>query len=393
MQRALPRWPERAACCIGSRRSRRHWICQAMARRHAVVAVEHCPFHLVEASSIGGGIRRLAVKRVKRKARAVNMLSRGSLRKIRGEQAQVRSQCVAVKYSIRERRVVRGRVAESREGPWRGTGWERGVGCRELVSARLLPVTSCKAQSTPSCAQPSAPEPSSELTRAPPDPQEWPPVVSRPDQLDLFRARPSRPLAVGLNTARLDIRTAPGSRGTSGGGHFGWEGGSSERIGRDAEQDAMQPLCARRGGDAQKTGSGGPQIGRGCRPGGSTQEKKDKRTGLHRGPSAIRRWHADRLLLSPSLDPLRPSLRLRRDSTRPTTSLYYPLCLRRSSDPTVVSISSRKAHKAHFAAPSSVRRVIMSAPLSKELRAEHGVRCSYSRFLSSSGSARTLTWV
>ncbi|GAA5868209.1 hypothetical protein JCM3774_000601 [Rhodotorula dairenensis] len=40
----------------------------------------------------------------------------------------------------------------------------------------------------------------------------------------------------------------------------------------------------------------------------------------------------------------------------------------------VVSISSRKAHKAHFTAPSSVRRVIMSAPLSKELRAEHGTR-------------------
>ncbi|POY75173.1 hypothetical protein BMF94_1805 [Rhodotorula taiwanensis] len=40
----------------------------------------------------------------------------------------------------------------------------------------------------------------------------------------------------------------------------------------------------------------------------------------------------------------------------------------------VVSISQRKAHKAHFAAPSSVRRVIMSAPLSKELRAEHGTR-------------------
>merc|ERR1711959_544439 len=40
----------------------------------------------------------------------------------------------------------------------------------------------------------------------------------------------------------------------------------------------------------------------------------------------------------------------------------------------VVSISARKAHKAHFGAPSSVRRKIMSAPLSKELRAEHGVR-------------------
>ncbi|BGP25021.1 Protein O-glucosyltransferase 2 [Rhodotorula toruloides] len=40
----------------------------------------------------------------------------------------------------------------------------------------------------------------------------------------------------------------------------------------------------------------------------------------------------------------------------------------------VTSISQRKAHKAHFGAPSSVRRILMSAPLSKELRAEHGVR-------------------
>ncbi|KAF2746498.1 ribosomal protein L24, partial [Sporormia fimetaria CBS 119925] len=39
-----------------------------------------------------------------------------------------------------------------------------------------------------------------------------------------------------------------------------------------------------------------------------------------------------------------------------------------------VSSSRRKSRKAHFGAPSSVRRVIMSAPLSKELREKHGVR-------------------
>lgn len=39
-----------------------------------------------------------------------------------------------------------------------------------------------------------------------------------------------------------------------------------------------------------------------------------------------------------------------------------------------VSSSRRKSRKAHFTAPSSVRRVIMSAPLSKELREKHKVR-------------------
>ncbi|KAF1911787.1 translation protein SH3-like domain-containing protein [Ampelomyces quisqualis] len=39
-----------------------------------------------------------------------------------------------------------------------------------------------------------------------------------------------------------------------------------------------------------------------------------------------------------------------------------------------VASSRRKSRKAHFGAPSSVRRVIMSAPLSKELREKHGVR-------------------
>jgi large subunit ribosomal protein L26e len=34
----------------------------------------------------------------------------------------------------------------------------------------------------------------------------------------------------------------------------------------------------------------------------------------------------------------------------------------------------RKSRKAHFAAPSSVRRTLMSAPLSKELRAKYHAR-------------------
>ncbi|KAI4216012.1 MAG: hypothetical protein LQ351_001508 [Letrouitia transgressa] len=36
--------------------------------------------------------------------------------------------------------------------------------------------------------------------------------------------------------------------------------------------------------------------------------------------------------------------------------------------------SRRKSRKAHFSAPSSVRRTIMSAPLNKELRDKHNVR-------------------
>ncbi|KAF3671423.1 60S ribosomal protein L26 [Capsicum annuum] len=39
-----------------------------------------------------------------------------------------------------------------------------------------------------------------------------------------------------------------------------------------------------------------------------------------------------------------------------------------------VSSSRRKSRKAHFTAPSSVRRVLMSAPLSSELRTKHNVR-------------------
>ncbi|RPB06245.1 ribosomal protein L24 [Choiromyces venosus 120613-1] len=39
-----------------------------------------------------------------------------------------------------------------------------------------------------------------------------------------------------------------------------------------------------------------------------------------------------------------------------------------------IAASRRKSRKAHFSAPSSVRRIIMSAPLSKELREKHNVR-------------------
>mmetsp|Transcript_12715 Transcript_12715/g.18226 ORF Transcript_12715/g.18226 Transcript_12715/m.18226 type:complete len:144 (+) Transcript_12715:68-499(+) len=39
-----------------------------------------------------------------------------------------------------------------------------------------------------------------------------------------------------------------------------------------------------------------------------------------------------------------------------------------------VSSSRRKSRKAHFTAPSSVRRIIMSAALSSELRKKHNVR-------------------
>ncbi|WFD35611.1 60S ribosomal protein L26A [Malassezia cuniculi] len=40
----------------------------------------------------------------------------------------------------------------------------------------------------------------------------------------------------------------------------------------------------------------------------------------------------------------------------------------------MVSSSSRVNRKAHFQAPGHIRRKIMSAPLNKELRGEHGIR-------------------
>merc|ERR1712228_41990 len=39
-----------------------------------------------------------------------------------------------------------------------------------------------------------------------------------------------------------------------------------------------------------------------------------------------------------------------------------------------VSRSRRKSRKAHFTAPSHVRRILMSAPLSKDLRTKYSVR-------------------
>eukprot|EP00928_Gymnodinium_smaydae_P088527 TRINITY_DN725_c1_g1_i1.p2 TRINITY_DN725_c1_g1~~TRINITY_DN725_c1_g1_i1.p2 ORF type:complete len:134 (-),score=35.04 TRINITY_DN725_c1_g1_i1:80-481(-) len=39
-----------------------------------------------------------------------------------------------------------------------------------------------------------------------------------------------------------------------------------------------------------------------------------------------------------------------------------------------VSISRRKSRKAHFTAPSHIRRKLMSAPLSKDLRTKYAVR-------------------
>ena len=42
-----------------------------------------------------------------------------------------------------------------------------------------------------------------------------------------------------------------------------------------------------------------------------------------------------------------------------------------------VSSSRRKSRKAHFTAPSSVRRIIMSAALSSELRNKYHVRAAF----------------
>merc|ERR1712137_34364 len=58
-------------------------------------------------------------------------------------------------------------------------------------------------------------------------------------------------------------------------------------------------------------------------------------------------------------------------STNPTTANPTAKMTKVQS---MVASSRRKSRKAHFSAPSSVRRVIMSAPLSKELREKHGVR-------------------
>ncbi|KAK9418604.1 putative 60S ribosomal protein L26 [Seiridium unicorne] len=54
-----------------------------------------------------------------------------------------------------------------------------------------------------------------------------------------------------------------------------------------------------------------------------------------------------------------------------------PSFLSPSSLPSIaagIASSRRKSRKAHFSAPSSIRRNIMSAPLSKELREKYNVR-------------------
>ena len=45
---------------------------------------------------------------------------------------------------------------------------------------------------------------------------------------------------------------------------------------------------------------------------------------------------------------------------------------------TAVTSARRKSRKAHFSAPSSVRRKIMSASLSKDLQKKYGVRSQLS---------------
>lgn len=52
----------------------------------------------------------------------------------------------------------------------------------------------------------------------------------------------------------------------------------------------------------------------------------------------------------------------------------------------VVSSSRRKQRKAYFQAPSSVRRVLMSAPLSKELRTKYNVGVKF--YIASVGTKR-----
>ncbi|EEH34184.2 60S ribosomal protein L26 [Paracoccidioides lutzii Pb01] len=59
------------------------------------------------------------------------------------------------------------------------------------------------------------------------------------------------------------------------------------------------------------------------------------------------------------------------DTLQSTLEYAMLIFLLQSAD---LASSRRKSRKAHFSAPSSERRVIMSAPLSKELREKHNVR-------------------
>merc|ERR1711974_58819 len=70
-------------------------------------------------------------------------------------------------------------------------------------------------------------------------------------------------------------------------------------------------------------------------------------------------------------------LRRRRPAENDETD-YPPLTVHNTAAMTKINSnlhsSRRKSRKEHFNAPSSVRRVIMSAPLSKELREKYNVR-------------------
>ena len=61
------------------------------------------------------------------------------------------------------------------------------------------------------------------------------------------------------------------------------------------------------------------------------------------------------------------------DQPRYIVDLHLGICTIMLNRITDVSSSRRKSHKAHFSAPSSVRRELMSSSLSKELRSKHSV--------------------
>lgn len=76
---------------------------------------------------------------------------------------------------------------------------------------------------------------------------------------------------------------------------------------------------------------------------------------------------------SPSQD---PTICLNLPPSTFTTALLTlppPAAVKMKTNPNVSS-SRRKARRAHFQAPSSIRRNIMSAPLSRELREKYNVR-------------------
>src|SRR5258706_9631450 len=67
------------------------------------------------------------------------------------------------------------------------------------------------------------------------------------------------------------------------------------------------------------------------------------------------------------------------DQSRYTVDLHSGIRIAMLSCITDVSCSRRKSHKAHYSAPSGIRRELMSSSLSKELRAKHNV-CTESPF-------------